>query len=75
MNAPRPSPFVPLVLTALFACRPSASANAAPPDRASTFVHGRVEASVYNPPATHVIIAVYRDGSGHVDAKAATPTT
>ena len=39
-------------------------------------VNGRVEASVYNPPVTHVIMAVYLDGSGHVDhAKAATPTT
>jgi len=123
-----------LVLTALCACGPSASANAEPPRCAKTFVHaitssdptpgvweclstsyqsrlqgegdavfaldvplwsnyrylgqdrnialfeltvnGRVEASVYNPPVTHVIMAVYLDGSGHVDhAKAATPTT
>lgn len=38
-------------------------------------VNGRVDANVYNPPVTHVIMAVYLDASGHVDhAKAATPT-
>lgn len=38
-------------------------------------VNGRVDATVYNPPVTRVIMAVYLDSSGHVDhAKAATPT-
>jgi hypothetical protein len=38
-------------------------------------VNERVDASVYNPPVMHVIMAVYIDGTGYVDhAKAATPT-
>jgi hypothetical protein len=38
-------------------------------------VNGRVDASVYNPPVMHVIMAVYLDPAGRVDhAKAATPT-
>lgn len=38
-------------------------------------VNGRVEPAVYNPPVSHVIMAVYLDGAGRVDhAKAATPS-
>ena len=38
-------------------------------------VNARVEAAVYNPPVSHVIMAVYLDSNGRVDhAKAATPT-
>ena len=38
-------------------------------------VNGRVEPAVYNPPVSHVIMAVYLDATGRVDhAKAATPT-
>lgn len=37
-------------------------------------VNSQVEPAVYNPPVSHVIMAVYLDGAGHVDrAKAATP--
>jgi hypothetical protein len=38
-------------------------------------VNGRVDASVYNPPVMHVIMAIYLDRTGRVDhAKAATPS-
>lgn len=38
-------------------------------------VNGHVDATVYDPPVTHVIMAVYLDPSEHVDrAKAATPS-
>jgi|SRR5712664_3000452 len=38
-------------------------------------VNGDVERSVYNPPVSHVLMAVYLDSRGRVDhAKAATPT-
>ena len=38
-------------------------------------VNGRVDATVYNPPVMHVIMAVYLDIAGRVDhAKAATPS-
>lgn len=38
-------------------------------------VNGAVEPTVYNPPVSHVVMAVYLDGQGHVDhAKSATPT-
>jgi hypothetical protein len=37
-------------------------------------VNARVEPAVYNPPVSHVIMAVYLDAQGRVDhAKAATP--
>jgi hypothetical protein len=39
-------------------------------------VNGGVDANVYNPPVTRVIMAVYLDVGGLVDhAKAATPTS
>jgi len=38
-------------------------------------VNGTVEPAVYNPPVSHVIMAVYLDSGGKVDrAKAATPS-
>ncbi|HVH64292.1 MAG TPA: hypothetical protein VNA65_11905 [Candidatus Dormibacteraeota bacterium] len=38
-------------------------------------VNRQVEPAVYNPPVTHVVMAVYLDQQGRVDhAKAATPT-
>lgn len=38
-------------------------------------VNGAVDQSVYNPPVSHIVMAVYLDGHGLVDhAKAATPT-
>ena len=38
-------------------------------------VNGTVEPAVYNPPVSHVIMAVYLDSAGKVDhAKAATPS-
>ena len=38
-------------------------------------VNGRVDATLYNPPVMHVIMAVYLDIAGRVDhAKAATPS-